>query len=88
MIKKPLTIDEYRNVRDAGNEALFCTYSGLSVSLDEINAEIVTAVNAYEANQALIKQLVEALVQELRYVEDGPCENTVDVLAAARKAGF
>lgn len=88
MIKKPLTIDEYRNVRDAGNEALFCTYSGLSVSLDEINAEIVTAVNAYEANQALIKQLVEALDNFVIYDETHDEKQAYAALEAARKAGF
>lgn len=49
---------------------------------------IVTAVNAYDANQALIRQLVEALTNELRYVDDGPCENTFEALEAAREAGF
>lgn len=70
---------------DAEGDAVFI--------IDSSNAEfIVTAVNAYEANQAMIRQLVEALKSCIDYGSmtggDWVSEKAHDALEAARKAGF
>lgn len=59
----------------------------IAEEIDDNDAEfIVTAVNAYDADQALIRQLVEALGE---YEHDGSMKAWMrELLDAARKAGF